>query len=63
MMWGNPFQGAELQKEISKEFNDPANLFRASTDFDCDFTRIQNPLHIFKPLANESPLTTLFEEL
>jgi len=45
-MWDNPFQ-SETFAEISKEFNDPAHLFRATPEFDDDYTKIMNPLHIY----------------
>ena len=60
LMWDNPFTDLAY---ISREYNDPAHLFRATTEFSDDHKLIQNPLHLFKPLSNSSPIQSLIDDL
>ena len=62
LMWDNPFTEDQFQI-ASDEFRSPAHLFRASEEFDDDYTKIRNPIHIFKPLSDTSPLLSLIEDL
>ena len=58
LMWDNPF---ETKNEMSKEYYDPASLFRATVEFDDDYRFIQNPLHIFT--AADDKLREMFNDI
>lgn len=60
LLWGNPFP-AETLSEIQKEYDDPACMFRATSEFEDDYKQIRNPLHIYKPLQNNSPIMKLLD--
>lgn len=56
LMWDNPF---ECDGEISREFFDPASLFR-SGDLDDDYRLIQNPMHIYtEPFSGQKSKMSL----
>ncbi len=45
-LWDNPFS-EEALRLISKEYNDPMHLFRATHEFEDDYKQMLNPLHIY----------------
>lgn len=60
-LWDNPFS-PEALKEISREYNDPMHLFRATNEFEDDFRQILNPLHIYQPLDSQAHIMQMIEE-